>query len=161
MSKPTAQEILEQLAALKPRLTSAARSLIDFNGSENLEQALGIHNSILLLRQDVDRITPQVKNVQQPVSLEDASSGLKLMQEYHNILNSILAVAQEKKTLLDRLPISHLSALAAQDVREVHASVLALGNAVISVSPSQLIDTANTIMKEVDEGFKRVGTLFK
>lgn len=58
-----------------------------------------------------------------------------MIQEYVAILATVLNQAQAKKSLLDTLPISHLSALVSQDIKEMHVSFLAIGDAMIAVAP--------------------------
>jgi hypothetical protein len=59
-AKPTAQDVLNQFVALKPQITALSGSITGFKGTETLEQALGIHSNILLLKQGIDAINPNV-----------------------------------------------------------------------------------------------------
>jgi hypothetical protein len=58
-TKPTPQDIIKKLEALKPKITALASSVSSFSGT-NLEQAVAVHNSILIVKQGLDTLTPDV-----------------------------------------------------------------------------------------------------
>ncbi|KAF5348241.1 hypothetical protein D9756_010500 [Leucocoprinus leucothites] len=160
MSKPTAQDVLRKIEAIRPQITVLTLSSTSFQGASP-EQGLAIHNAALVIKKAVDLITPDVVNVQRPVAVPDAKQILKVLKDIQLDVNTTSKELISKKGLFDKIPAANLTALIRQDIKEVHTAFNSLADALVDAAPTEIVEEAKTTRKEYDETIKKALAVYQ
>ncbi|KXN93148.1 hypothetical protein AN958_00072 [Leucoagaricus sp. SymC.cos] len=93
------------------------------------------------------------KNVDTPVSVDDANDILAAIQDLQTNINSALTNVVAKKPAFDALPVGGVSDLVRQDLSDLNTSNTALEDALITNTPAEVLDEAQETRDEIDAAF--------
>ncbi|KAF5347280.1 hypothetical protein D9756_009991 [Leucocoprinus leucothites] len=150
----TVQNVLDDIAAAKAQAVTLENAIDSFpTTGGSLAQALAIHQQALNTVSALNKTTSDVETVPLPVSEADAASILDAVIDAKPVIENGLTDIVTKKSAIDALPISGLSALVEQDLKALNTSTLALGDDLIARAPADLLDEATSLRAEIAAAF--------
>ncbi|KXN89779.1 hypothetical protein AN958_05319 [Leucoagaricus sp. SymC.cos] len=150
----TVPDILHDLAALKRNLVAldgAINSFPDSGGT--LKEALAINDDSTAVKNAIDATTPDAANVDTPISVDAANEVLAAVRDLQANINSTLTDIVAKKPAFDALPAGGVSDLVRKDLNDLNASNTALGDALIEITPSEVLDEVQKTRNEIGAAF--------
>ncbi|KXN89763.1 hypothetical protein AN958_05303 [Leucoagaricus sp. SymC.cos] len=161
MSKPTALDILKKAELLKPKVAILTSNTSSFQSTDTFEKALVLHNNALAVKEGVDILIPDIRNVAQPISVADGTKILNFFKELQVSWNSVLEQTITKKPFFDALPVGNMTPLIRQDLRDMHATLMTAANLLIDAAPAELQAEGRALHKAYEDTIKETMAVYQ
>ncbi|KAJ3567599.1 hypothetical protein NP233_g6263 [Leucocoprinus birnbaumii] len=117
-----------------------------------LMEALGIHNDVFQLQTFVTKTEGNVKAVPLPIALEDGNRVMEAVNRLKVVLEEALKLIVEKKATFEQLSFG-IPSIIHFDLTSLHDSVVPLEDALLAVSPPELLEAAQAAKTDIEAFF--------
>ncbi|KAF9447558.1 hypothetical protein P691DRAFT_731241 [Macrolepiota fuliginosa MF-IS2] len=158
----TTQDVLDGLAAVQSSAATLDNAINAFsNSGGSLPAALAIHSSVETTKSIIDKATGVAGAVNpRPVSVADWNLIYGIVNDINPIVKDALVVVAAQKPILDALPLDGVPGLVLQDLQNLYTSTVTLENALIGLTPSEMLDKANGAKSEIEAAFAAATAAF-